>query len=374
MKHIKGFNQFINESINRTSNKYKTQNVEWDDIEPGDFIADGPNIGEVSKVISNTKKGFTLKRVWNNVRKKDGEEFFVPHDLEAMKDYPNSIIKVVNYVDESTEVNEGMPVRGLEAAGRTIAQHVRGKKYTDADLRSRLESLPISRLISDEEKEIVINSAKKALGINESEDLKEKVDMEELKLTMDNLKKANPGKKVTYIFTQDGLKGYRFFLDGKLVSVNEAFINEGLQFNDSQGTPNKISREILGYVEKAFPGKVLSAVESVEPNGYNSMSSPVTVTNKGQATGVREYQTITLLINDGGIGKSKVSSITVGLVKRTSGPGTGYIAIKANHYRGSSANHILLDNIPNWSVAKEFYDNAPQRLKELYDEVLAKHI
>jgi hypothetical protein len=104
------------------------------------------------------------------------------------------------------------------------------------------------------------------------------------------------------------------------------------------------------------------------------MSSPTTVTNKGQARGAREYQTITLLINEGGIGKSKVSSITVGLVKRTSGPGTGYIAISANHYQGSSPNHVLLNNLPNYSVAKEFYDNPDERLKQLYTEVLEKHI
>ena len=156
--------------------------------------------------------------------------------------------------------------------------------------------------------------------------------------------------------------------------INESSINEALKFNDSNGNPNAISKEILSYVEKAFPAKVLSAVESVEPNGYSLMSSPATVTNKGQASGTREYQTITLLIDKGGIGKSKVSSITVGLVKRTSGPGTGYIAIKANHYQGSSANHILLDTTPNFSVAKEFYDNAAERLKQLFDEVLSKHI
>lgn len=154
---------------------------------------------------------------------------------------------------------------------------------------------------------------------------------------------------------------------------NESLINEALKFNDSNGNPNAISKEILGYVEKAFPAKVLAAIESVEPNGYNSMSSPGTVTNKGQARGVREYQTITLLINEGGIGKSKVSSITVGLVKRTSGPGTGYIAIKANNYQYGNPGHILLDSLPNYSVAKEFYDNASERLSELFNEVLAKH-
>lgn len=78
MKHIKERKQFL------ATEGIKTQNVEWDEIQPGDYIADGPNVGEISKVINNTRKGFTLKRVWNNVRKKDGEEFFVPHDLDAI--------------------------------------------------------------------------------------------------------------------------------------------------------------------------------------------------------------------------------------------------------------------------------------------------
>ena len=61
MKHIPTFEDFVNESYNKTQTKYKTQNVDWDDIAPGNYIADGPNVGEVSRVISNTKKGFTLK-------------------------------------------------------------------------------------------------------------------------------------------------------------------------------------------------------------------------------------------------------------------------------------------------------------------------
>jgi hypothetical protein len=339
MKHIKEFEEFINESANRTSNKYETQNAEWDDIEPGDFIADGPNVGEVSKVISNTKKGFTLKRVWNNIRKKDGEEFFVPHDLEAMKDYPNSIIKVVNYVDES-EVNE------ILAAAST-------DKLTNHEL---LTPKVNATLISNA-RNGVLKMMKEPDG----------------KTHFWNPKtKEYVAKTITYNGKGEYLYSDAIDKDGNLKESLD--LNEGLQFNDSQGTPNKISKEILGYVEKAFPSKLLSSVESVEPNGYDSMSSPVTVTNKGQATGVREYQTITLLFPEGGFGKSKVSSITIGLVKRTSGPGTGYIAIKANHYQGSSSNHILLDKLPNFSVAKEFYDNADGRLKELYNEVLTNHI
>ena len=35
--------------------------------------------------------------------------------------------------------------------------------------------------------------------------------------------------------------------------INESSINEALKFNDSNGNPNAISKEILSYVEKAFP-------------------------------------------------------------------------------------------------------------------------
>jgi len=76
--------------------EHKTQNVEWYEITSGDYIADGPNIGEISKVISNTPKGFLLKRVWNSTKKENGEKFFVPHCLEALNEYPNSIIKIID--------------------------------------------------------------------------------------------------------------------------------------------------------------------------------------------------------------------------------------------------------------------------------------
>ena len=100
MKHIKEFEEFINEST-----KWKTANVEWDELDPGDYVADGPNVGEVSKVISNTKKTLVLKRVWCKDHKhKIGEEFNVDWHHDAIKDHPKSIIKVLNYVDES--VNE----------------------------------------------------------------------------------------------------------------------------------------------------------------------------------------------------------------------------------------------------------------------------
>jgi hypothetical protein len=88
------------------SAKFKTRGVNWNDLVAGDYIADGLNVGEISIIISNVKQGFTLKRVWTNDKKKKvGEEFFVSHNHDAMKDHPNSIIQVLNFVEES--VNEG---------------------------------------------------------------------------------------------------------------------------------------------------------------------------------------------------------------------------------------------------------------------------
>lgn len=96
----------INESLNE-SNKFITRNVDLNDVAPGDYIADGPKVGEVSVVVSNTRHAFVLKRVWAKDRKhKIGEEFLVPHDHDAMKDHPKSIIRVENFVEESV-VNEG---------------------------------------------------------------------------------------------------------------------------------------------------------------------------------------------------------------------------------------------------------------------------
>ena len=39
--------------------------------------------------------------------------------------------------------------------------------------------------------------------------------MDELKFTLDKIKKENPGKKVGYFFTKDSPKGYKISIDGK---------------------------------------------------------------------------------------------------------------------------------------------------------------
>jgi len=87
---------------------WKTEPVKWDSVKPDDFIADGPNVGEVSQVISNSRSGLELKRVWTNSKKYPvGEEFFIKHDHEAMKDgKDNNIFKVTNYIKEPNSLSE----------------------------------------------------------------------------------------------------------------------------------------------------------------------------------------------------------------------------------------------------------------------------
>lgn len=53
-------------------------------------------------------------------------------------------------------------------------------------------------------------------------EVNEKVDMDRLEFELKTLKKDNPGKKVTYFFTRDSGKGYKFLINGKLVKESES--------------------------------------------------------------------------------------------------------------------------------------------------------
>jgi hypothetical protein len=136
-------------------------------------------------------------------------------------------------------------------------------------------------------------------------------------------------------------------------------------FNDSQGKPSKLSQEILDICLKALPKYLIDNIESVEAAGYSTTSlvSPPTVSNKGQSMGFNEYTTITLIFKKP-MGKSKTTELQVGLRKRTSGPGTGYLAVKP-----TADGHYVL---PEQSAAIEFYDAAPERLSDLYKSKLEK--
>jgi hypothetical protein len=88
---------------------WKTEPAKWDSVKPGDYLADGPNADEVAQVISNSRRGLELKRVWTNSEKYPvGEEFFIRHDHEAMKDgKDDNLLKVTNYTDKSNSLYEG---------------------------------------------------------------------------------------------------------------------------------------------------------------------------------------------------------------------------------------------------------------------------
>ena len=80
------------------------------------------------------------------------------------------------------------------------------------------------------------------------------------------------------------------------IKTFEQFINEEQvygMFNDNNGKPTKISKELLDICLKGLPKDIISNIEEVEPAGWaTQMKSPPTVSNKGQSRGEIEYKTI----------------------------------------------------------------------------------
>ena len=73
------------------------------------------------------------------------------------------------FLNES--VNEGATPRLLKSAGQNLARQVKGiKNYTEEQLKDRLLSTPLARMLSDDEILTVLDHAKKELGMNESRD------------------------------------------------------------------------------------------------------------------------------------------------------------------------------------------------------------
>jgi intein/homing endonuclease len=88
MKHVKTFENFLNEGTN-----WKIQKVKGKELKPGDYIASGPTADEISEIVSIDKNKMVLNRVWSD--KKDikvGEEF--DHIVDDMND---DMFKVTNF-------------------------------------------------------------------------------------------------------------------------------------------------------------------------------------------------------------------------------------------------------------------------------------
>jgi hypothetical protein len=135
-------------------------------------------------------------------------------------------------------------------------------------------------------------------------------------------------------------------------------------FTDDQGKPTKLDKELLDIALKGLPKKVVKNIDAVEANGYGKQNalSPHDASKKGVGTGSVAYHMIHIgLLKP--IGPKKVTAITLGLRKRTSGPGTGYIYMKvAPDWRHNYG--------PDGQAATEFWmDNqhASEKIKELSD-------
>ena len=155
----------------------------------------------------------------------------------------------------------------------------------------------------------------------------------------------------------------------KNLKTFDQFINEAFpgwdrnrvygMFNDHNGKPSKISKEILDFCMKGLPKKLTDKISDVTSAGWGEqMVTPPTTSNKGQSRGEVEYKCIVLNFIEE-IGSAKVTSMTVGLRKRTSGPGTGYIAIEI-----ISSGHTITDG----EHAIEFMDDPASFVGKLYDQ------
>jgi hypothetical protein len=154
----------------------------------------------------------------------------------------------------------------------------------------------------------------------------------------------------------------------KHLKLFEQFINENMRyglFNDAQGKPSKLSKEILDIVLKGLPKYVIDNIQEVEAAGYfkSSMATPSTLSKKGPSTGYIDYTSIVLIFKKP-MGSSKTTHLEVGLRKGTSGPGTGYIALKPTADYGRV--------LPEGSIASEFYTNNQEALGNLFSKRLEK--
>ena len=66
-------------------------------------------------------------------------------------------------------VNEGATPRLLKSAGQNLARQVKGiKNYTEEQLKDRLLSTPLAKMLSDDEILTVLDHAKEELGMDEA--------------------------------------------------------------------------------------------------------------------------------------------------------------------------------------------------------------
>lgn len=152
-------------------------------------------------------------------------------------------------------------------------------------------------------------------------------------------------------------------LEEYIKSINESFV-----INSEKGTSrlSKIDDEILQITLKALPKTVIDEIKEVEGHGAWSQTfeTPPNIKNK---SGVTSYNFITLEFKKP-IGK--MSSLSVGLRKRTSGPLTGYLVLIPYTNTRHNSPHVTI--LPGYGgIATEFYgdlEDSADSLRELYND------
>lgn len=152
----------------------------------------------------------------------------------------------------------------------------------------------------------------------------------------------------------------------------DEFLHEGFSVNLKRGTDRltTIDNEILQLALKSLPKNVIDSIESVEGHGSwaQTFETPPNIKNK---TGVTSYNFISIEFNKP---VGKMTSLLVGLKKRTSGPGTGYIMLSPKGGSNSPYSSVKLLDSYYGGIATEFYDDAEDMFKELYDKEIKSKI
>ena len=169
MKHIHTFEEFLNES-----NRSKRGNNKIN------FLKDSTSEVDHTRLVKWMGKNIDSNKYYFEKSKTVGYWIL---DVEKLSE--GELKDLLQYLDSEkykfstqiwlpayeSEINEGATPRLLKSAGQNLARQVKGiKNYTEEQLKDRLLSTPVARMLSDDEILTVLDHAKKELGMNESRD------------------------------------------------------------------------------------------------------------------------------------------------------------------------------------------------------------
>lgn len=165
--------------------------------------------------------------------------------FESFSDFLNNI----KPIDEA----RGATPRFLKSAGGNLARQVKGKKnYTEDELKDRLLSMPIAKMLSDDEILTVLDHAKDELGLNESAS-------NDISWALKSIKKYNKSSKGSNADIEDLAIDIIKNLGYKAVDSNVSNVMNHL-IDSSDGDDNIPEDKTL--IKELYP-----LLESVNPNG-----------------------------------------------------------------------------------------------------------